>query len=45
MSLFCRIKDLVIRRPFLGNLLHKLFSRDDSLLNQELRQCIRLRKA
>src|SRR5262249_13956800 len=40
-----RIQQLLIRRPFLGNLLHKLLSRNQPLLNQELRQCVSLREA
>jgi hypothetical protein len=36
------IQELLIRRPFLGNLLHKLFSGDETFLNQELRECVGL---
>ena len=39
------IQQLLIRRPFLGNLLHKLFSGNKSFLNQQLRQCVCLHKA
>ena len=34
----------MIRRPFLGNLLHELFLRNQPLFNQELCQCISLRE-
>src|SRR5215813_8286415 len=39
------VQQLLIRRPFLRNLLHKLFSGNQPLLNQQLRQasvCARL---
>jgi hypothetical protein len=32
------IQEFLIRRPFLKNLLHKLFSGNEPLLNQEFRQ-------
>jgi hypothetical protein len=38
------IEKLLIRCPFLRNLLHKLFAGNELLLNQELRQCVSLRK-
>jgi hypothetical protein len=44
-SLLRRIQQLLIRRPFRRNLLYKLFLGNQPLLNQELRQCISLRKA
>ena len=43
--LFSKIEELLIRRPFLRNLLHELFSGDEPLLNKELRQGVGLRKA
>src|SRR5262249_53446831 len=39
------IQQLLIRRPFLRNLLHKLFSANQPLLNQQLRQGVGLREA
>src|SRR5215475_7868412 len=39
------VQQLLIRRPFLRNLLHKLFSGNQPLLNQQLRQCVGLREA
>ena len=44
-SLRGRIEKFLIRRPFLGNLLHELFWGDKPLLNQQLRQCVSLREA
>jgi hypothetical protein len=44
-SLRYRIQKLLIRLSLLGNLLHKLFSRDEPLFNQDLRQCVSLREA
>ena len=35
----------LIGSPLLGNLLHKLFSGNQPLLNQELRQCVGLSEA
>ena len=43
--LFRRTEKLLIRRPFLRKLLHELFSRYDTLFNQQLRRCICLREA
>ncbi len=44
-SLRYRIQQPLIRRPFLGNLLHELVLCNKPLLNQEFRQCVSLREA
>ena len=41
-SMWGRFQQLLTRCPFLRNLLHKLFSRDEALFDQELCQCVSL---